>query len=226
MDIDSPAWSHLLIDGAAALGVGLRPEHARLFARHAAELLKWNAVTNLTSIIRPEAIARNHFLDSLAAARFLAPGDALLDVGSGGGFPGVPLHVAVDGLQTVLLDAVRKKVSFLRHLVRELGLTGIEARHQRVEEIGGRATCRRSFDVVTSRAFSAPEALVSAVWPLLRPGGRVVLFRGLACAAEMDASRYVAATAEREGSITVERVGYSLPGLTHARSLLIVRAAS
>ncbi len=227
MDIGSPEWEHLLIDGAVALGVELRPDHTRLFARHATELLKWNAVTNLTAIIQPESIARNHFLDALAPAPFIAPGSDLLDVGSGGGFPGLPLHIAIEGLRTTLIDAVRKKVSFLRYLLREMALSGIEARHLRVEELGEVSAGRgRSYDVITSRAFSAVAPFVRTVWPLVRPGGRVIALKGQICAAEMDALEEVCASGALGGGITLERVGYSIPGLKSERTLVIVKRGS
>jgi 16S rRNA (guanine527-N7)-methyltransferase len=223
MDIGSPEWSRLLIEGAAVLGVDLGPDHTRLFARHASELLKWNAVTNLTAITRPEAVALNHFLDSLAPARLVAPGSNLLDVGAGGGFPGLPLHIAVGGLRTILVDAVRKKVSFLRHVIRELALSGIDARHLRVEELSRRADYRQVFDVVTSRAFSALAPFVSAVWPLVRPGGQLIMLKGEVSAGEMQAFRGLASRGGRGEGLTLERITYSLPGLKHERSLLVVR---
>lgn len=222
MDIGSPEWTRLIVDGAAALGVALRPDHVRLFARHAAELLKWNAVTNLTAVTRPEEMARNHFLDSLAPARLIAPGSSLLDVGSGGGFPGLPLHIAVDGLQTTLIDASRKKVSFLRHVVRTLALSGIAAEQQRIEEFARKAAGRRPFDVITSRAFSEVAPFVRAAWPLLRPEGRVIALKGDIPAAEMDGLQAVAASGELGEGIVLERVAYMLPGLRRERTLLIV----
>jgi 16S rRNA (guanine527-N7)-methyltransferase len=221
MDIGSPEWTGLIVEGAAVLGVALRPEHARLFARHATMLLKWNTVTNLTAVARPEDVARNHFLDSLAPARLIAPGSRMLDVGSGGGFPGVPLHIAVEGLQTTLIDAARKKVSFLRHALREMALSGIVARHQRVEELG-RSGGRGSFDVVTSRAFAALAPFVRAAWPLRHPEGRVIAFKGDISAAEMDALREVVASGELGEGIVLEQVAYALPGLKRERNLLIV----
>ena len=227
MDIGSPQWEHLLIDGAANLGVNLRPDHTRLFARHAAELLRWNAVTNLTAITQPEGIARNHFLDALAPAPFIASGSDLLDVGSGGGFPGLPLHVAIEGLRTTLIDAVRKKVSFLRYLLRELALTGIEARHLRVEELHASGTDhRQAYDVITSRAFSAVAPFVRTVWPLVRPNGRVIALKGQISASEMDALEAVRASGAIGAGITIERVGYSIPGLKSERTLVIVRRGS
>lgn len=227
MDIGSPEWEHLLIDGAATLGVKLRPDHTRLFARHAVELLRWNAVTNLTAITQPEGIARNHFLDALAPAPFIAPGSDLLDVGSGGGFPGLPLHMAIEGLRTTLIDAVRKKVSFLRYLLRELALTGIEARHLRVEELRAPGTDhRQTYDVITSRAFSAVAPFVRTVWPLVRPDGRVIALKGQISASEMDALEAVRASGGIGADITIERVGYSIPGLKSERTLVIVRRGS
>lgn len=222
MDIGSPEWSHLIIDGAASLGVGLQPDHTRLFARHAAELLKWNAVTNLTAITRPEDIARHHFLDSLAPVRLIAPGSELLDVGSGGGFPGIPLHVVIDGLRTTLIDASRKKVSFLRHVLRAMALPGIEALHIRIEEIARNSAAPRSYDVITSRAVSALSPFIRAAWPLLRPKGRVIALKGHISAAEMNALRDTLAGGELGGDILLEPVGYSLPGVKNERTLLVV----
>lgn len=225
MEIGSPEWDHLLVDGAAPLGVALQPWHTRLFARHAVELLKWNAVVNLTAITQPEGIALNHFLDSLAAARFIAPGSGLLDVGSGGGFPGLPLHIAIGGLQTTLVDAVRKKVNFLRHVMREMALSGIEARHLRVEELSRQAGGQRRYDVITSRAFSASAPFVRAVWPLLRPRGRVIALKGHVSPAETSALRKLLDSGEIGEGSTLEQIRYSLPGLRHERTLLIVGRA-
>lgn len=224
MEIGSPEWEHLLVDGAAALGVNLEPNHARLFARHAAALLKWNAVTNLTAITQPERIARNHFLDSLAPVPFIAPGSDLLDVGSGAGFPGLPLHMVVDGLRTTLIDAVRKKVTFLRFLLRELALAGIDARHLRVEELSESSSgWGQAYDVITSRAFSAVAPFVRTVWPLVRPGGRVIALKGQIAASEMEALEGVRASGAIGSGSTIEQVGYSIPGLKRARTLLIVQ---
>jgi 16S rRNA (guanine527-N7)-methyltransferase len=226
MEIDSPEWAHLIIDGAKALGLEVRPEHTRLFARHATELLKWNAVTNLTAITQPEAMALNHYLDSLAPAGLIAPGSALLDVGSGGGFPGLPLHVVIDRLQTTLIDAARKKVSFLRHVLRQMALPGIEARHLRVEDLGREAGGRRAYDVIASRAVSALAPFVRTVWPLLRPNGRVLALKGTISPAEMLALRDLVASGDLGDGVTLDPIGYSLPGLKSGRIILRVSRAA
>lgn len=222
MDIGSPEWSQLIIDGAAGWGVTLRPDHLRLFVRHARELVKWNAVTNLTAITEPEDIARNHFLDSLAPAGLIAPGVKLLDVGSGGGFPGLPLHIFVPGLHTTLLDAARKKVNFLRHVVRELGLNDIEAVHIRVEGLARQPGRALHYDVIVSRAFSAVAPFVRTALPLLKPNGRLVAFRGAISPAEMEDLREAAGGGIFGEVLSLDIQRYAIAGLKSERALLIM----
>jgi 16S rRNA (guanine527-N7)-methyltransferase len=222
MEIGSAEWSQLIIDGAASWGVVLRPDHLRLFACHALELVKWNAVTNLTAITQAEGIARNHFLDSLAAAGLVAPGSHLLDVGSGGGFPGLPLHIFVPGLHTTLLDATRKKVSFLRHVARALDLKDIEAVHARVEELTRQPGRARHYDVIVSRAFSAMDPFVRATLPLLKPNGRLVAFRGAISRAELQDLREAAGGGAFGEALSLEVQRYAMAGLKGERGLLVI----
>jgi 16S rRNA (guanine527-N7)-methyltransferase len=222
MKIGSAEWSRLITDGAAAWGVALRPEHLGLFARHAEQLLKWNAVTNLTAITGPEDIARNHFLDSLAPAGLVAPGSDLLDVGTGGGFPGLPLHIVIPGLRTTLLDAARKKVSFLRHAVRELGLEGIECVHARLEELARQPGRALRYDAIVSRAFSALPPFVSAALPLLKPHGRLVALKGRVSPAELKDMRHAAGSGSLGALLSLDLQPYVLPGLKSERTLLIL----
>jgi 16S rRNA (guanine527-N7)-methyltransferase len=224
MEIGSPEWFGLIRDGAATLGVCLTQKHAQCFARHARLLLEWNRVTNLTSITRPREIALNHFLDSLAAAGMVPAGAHLLDVGSGGGFPGLPLHVVVPGLSTTLVDASRKKVSFLRQVIRQLGLEGIRAVHARVEDLAGRGRPPQLYDVVVSRAFSALAGFAGVALPLLKPKGRLIAFKGEISEAEVAA---LASSADTDAGLgwAVEERGYVIPGLKRRRSLVVVRRA-
>jgi len=222
MEIGSADWSRLIIDGAASWGIALEMDHVRLFARHAEELLKWNAVTNLTAITDPADIARNHFLDSLAPAGLVAPGSYLLDVGSGGGFPGLPLHILVPGVRTTLLDAVRKKVSFLRHVVRVLDLKRIEAVHARVEQLACQPGHARRYDVIFSRAFSAVPPFVKAVLPLLKPRGRVVALKGRVSPAELEELRNTAAGESLGAVLSLDLQRYTLPGLQSERTLVVL----
>lgn len=222
MIIGSPEWSQLIIDGAASWGVALRQEHLRLFAGHARELVKWNAVTNITAITQPEDIARNHFLDSLAAAGLVASGSSLLDVGSGGGFPGLPLHIIIPGLHTTLLDAARKKVSFLRHVARALDLKDIEAVHARVEELALRPGRALRYDAIVSRALSALAPFVRAALPLLKPHGRMVVFKGAVPPAELKELQDATGGGAFGAVLSLEVRRYAIAGLKSDRVLLVI----
>jgi len=222
MKIGSAEWSRLIIDGAASWGVALGMDHVGLFARYAEELLKWNAVTNLTAITDPEDIARNHFLDSLAPAGLVAPGSDLLDVGTGGGFPGLPLHILIPGSRTTLLDAARKKVSFLRHVVRVLELRRVEAVHARMEQLAGQPGHARRYDVIFSRAFSAVPPFVQAVLPMLKPRGRLVALKGRVLPAELEELRNMAGGGSVGAVLSLDLQRYALPGLKSERTLVVL----
>jgi 16S rRNA (guanine527-N7)-methyltransferase len=222
MEIGSEEWGRLVRAGAGSLGVEVEAVHLERFARHAAELLNWNSVTNLTAITRPDEVALNHFADSLACARLVPPKAAVLDVGSGGGFPGLPLHVVLPDLKTRLVDASRKKVSFLRHVIRVLDLKGIEACHSRIEDLGARGG-GPGYQVIVSRAYSALAVFVRQALPLLEPDGKIIAYKVQIAPAEMRELLALAETGGCGGRLAVEERRYTLPGLRMERVLLIVR---
>jgi 16S rRNA (guanine527-N7)-methyltransferase len=224
MEIGSPEWSRLIIAGAALGGLDLGADQVDLFARHAQELLRWNAVTNLTAITDAEAIARDHFLDSLAPAGLIARGSDLLDVGTGGGFPGLPLHIVIPDLRTTLLEAVRKKASFLRHVVRKLGLKRIQVVHARVEDLARQPEHARRYDVILSRAVGALPMLVRAILPMLKARGRLIALRGGGSRAEIEDLRSAAdGGPEFAGArLSFDLKQYTLTGLKNQRILVVV----
>jgi len=178
MQIGSKVWSDLIIEGAAAFGIELNNDQTRRFAIHATELLVWNQKINLTAITDPIAVAVKHFLDSLTAARFLRPGATLLDIGSGGGFPGLPLKILMPSLSVTLIDASRKKVNFLKHVIRTLKLDNIEALHIRAEDLAGDPLYRNQFHVIVSRAISSLKLIHRLALPLLADEGVILALKG------------------------------------------------
>jgi 16S rRNA (guanine527-N7)-methyltransferase len=178
MQIGSKEWSDLIIEGAAAFGIELNNDQTRRFAIHATELLVWNQKINLTAITDPMAVAVKHFLDSLTAARFLRPGATLLDIGSGGGFPGLPLKILMPSLSVTLIDASRKKVNFLKHVIRTLKLDNIEALHIRAEDLAGDPLYRNQFHVIVSRAISSLKLIHRLALPLLADEGVILALKG------------------------------------------------
>ena len=154
-------WRHTLSEGAAAVGVPLGKAELDLFALYHRELLLWNRRINLVSEQTSREIVVRHFVDSLTPAPWIERPDGLLiDLGSGGGFPGIPLRIALPRLQLTLVESSRKKTSFLAHIVRTLRLDNVTIIRERVEALIGEPACAGSFDTVLSRAaFKLPELL-------------------------------------------------------------------
>jgi 16S rRNA (guanine527-N7)-methyltransferase len=218
MEIGSDEWSQLLITGARAFGLELTEAHTRVFAGHATELIAWNRVTNLTTVTAPRPMALTHYLDSLAPAGFIPANSVLLDIGSGGGFPGIPLHIALTGLRTTLIEASRKKASFLRHAIRALRLEGIEALHTRAEGLAGRGR----YEVIVSRALSAIEPFIRMAVPLLGAHGRIIALKGGVPAQEVEALRIAAESGRFGAAFALYRHSYTIPGRASERSILVL----
>ncbi|MCB2149620.1 MAG: 16S rRNA (guanine(527)-N(7))-methyltransferase RsmG [Deltaproteobacteria bacterium] len=178
MEIDSEKWRQTVIAGALAFGLAVTGRQARTMGRHALELLQWNRVTNLTTITDPLDVAIKHYVDALAAAPWIGDGLRVLDAGSGGGFPGIPLNIARPDLAVTLVDSVRKKISFLKHAIRSLGLKGIEAVHGRLEDLCLQPEYQRKYDRVVCRAFSSLEDFAQIALPFLSQGGSLLAMKG------------------------------------------------
>lgn len=180
-----------LREQAAALGVSLSPETAERFDLYAARLVETNRQMNLTAITDPEGILVKHFLDSLTLAPLLAeqPGESLslIDVGTGAGFPGVPLALVCPGLRLTLLDALQKRLTFLDGLCRELAVP-VTLIHARAEEAGRRPALREQFDIAAARAVAFLPVLCEYLLPLVRPGGRMIAMKGPDGEAELEAA--------------------------------------
>ena len=189
MEIGSAEWQQLIIDGAQSFEINIDQNKTEQFTVHAAELIKWNRKINLTAITRPKDVALKHFLDSSIPSLLIAPGAKILDIGSGGGFPGIPLKILMPSLSVMMIDASRKKVSFLKHVIRTLKLENIEARHERAEELAKKQIAANSFDVIISRALTSLQHLVLMAAPLLAKDGVIVAMKGAKPFQEIEAAR-------------------------------------
>ncbi len=220
----------MIIDGAGDLGLSIGKDTAKQFAVHGAELVRWTEKTNLTSITDPREVAIKHFLDSIAPIPYIPPGSTLLDIGSGGGFPGIPLKVVLSDLSVTLIDAVHKKVSFLNHIIRKLGLDRIHAQHVRAESLAVRSGDIPAFDVIICRALSDIDTFVSWASPLLERKGRIIAMRGKTVEADIEAvdSHILKKGPKPDGNapaFTLDVQRYCLPFLGSERSLLIMDRA-
>lgn len=189
MDIGSREWQNFIIDGAQQLSIEIDEPICAAFATHAAELLHWNRKINLTAITDPRDIAIRHFLDSLAPAKFIPDRVRLLDIGSGAGFPGIPLKIVKSSVSVLLIDGTRKKINFLKHVIRSLGLDQSRARHIRAEDLAQHAEFAHTFDVIISRALSDLTSFVKMAAPLLARHGMIMAMKGQIAQKELETLR-------------------------------------
>ena len=182
---DRAALAHTLTDGARALSIGLDDAQIGRLLDYVALLAKWNAVYNLTAVRDPAQMITHHLLDSLAACPAFAAADNVLDVGAGGGLPGMVLAIwaqrARPQMRVSMIETVHKKTAFLTQAKAELGLDNVAVHTARVEQL----QAPRKFDVITSRAFAELADFVNWSSHLLQDGGCFIALKGVVPHAEI-----------------------------------------
>lgn len=151
-------------------------------------LVEWNEKMNLTGITERDKVYEKHFYDSLLLAAHVNMEDVvtMADIGSGAGFPGIPLHILFPHVQLTIVDSLNKRIQFLNHLVQELGLTGVECLHGRAEEVARKPQYRDQFDLVTARAVARLNVLNEFCLPFVKTGGLFAAMKGTNPAEEID----------------------------------------
>lgn len=183
-------FKYTMSEGAREMGLELTAEQLKAFICYKDLLLAWNEKMNLTAIVEEQQVAVKHFLDSLALLGKLdvKVHRRMLDVGTGAGFPGIPVKVCCPWINVVLLDSLKKRVLFLEEVIRQLELTGIEAVHGRAEEKGRDGDFREVFDLVVARAVANLGVLAEYCLPFVKRDGLFVAFKGPEVAEELEAS--------------------------------------
>ncbi len=219
------------MNGAETFGIDISQDKADQFVIHAGELIRWNKKINITAITNPLEVAVKHYLDSIAPANIILPGASMLDIGSGGGFPGIVLKILIPSLSVTLIDASRKRVNFLKHVIRTLKLKNIEARHIRSDELAGDPAIANSFDVIICRALCSLDAFVLMALPLLAKNGILIALKGLLTLEEIESAslliaKYYAILPDtlRGGPASAPALyleNYTLPYLGLKRSIVV-----
>ena len=156
------------------LGVRFSVEQIEQFYKYMNLLIEWNEKMNLTAITEPKEIILKHFIDSITILKYIDDNSKLVDVGTGAGFPGVPLSIMNPTLKITLVDSLNKRLIFLQEVVKELNLKNIEIVHARAEEFGQNKNYREKFDIATSRAVANLATLSEYLVPLVKIGGKII----------------------------------------------------
>ena len=160
------------------LSIMFNEEQYKKFYKYMNLLLEWNEKINLTAITNKEDIILKHFIDSLTISKYIDKNSKLIDVGTGAGFPGIPIKIYRDDLEITLLDSLNKRVNFLNEVIKELKLENIVAIHGRAEEIGRNKKYREYFDVATSRAVANLSTLSEYLVPFVKEDGIIISMKG------------------------------------------------
>lgn len=169
----------LLKTGASELGIDLTARQLNQFSAFLVLLQEWNTRMNLTAITEPSDIVVKHFLNALTllAAEPIEKGARVIDVGTGAGVPGIPLAIARPDVSCTLMDSLQKRIGFLEHVVRELGLTNVTAVHARAEELGHDKAHREQYDVAVARSVARLPVLAEYCVPFVKVGGRCIAYK-------------------------------------------------
>lgn len=149
-------------------------------------LIKWNEKINLTAITEPDDIILKHFIDSITINCFIEKNSKIIDVGTGAGFPGVPIKVIRDDVEMVLMDSLNKRILFLEEVINDLKLEKIVAIHNRAEDMGKNKEYRQEFDYATSRAVAPLNYLLEYMIPFIKVGGYCICMKGCNIEEELD----------------------------------------
>lgn len=201
--------------------ISLGKRECSLFRLYHDEIIFWNKKMSLVSVKTPQDLPVKHFIDSLAVMPFIdKTADSLLDIGSGAGFPGIPIKIAMNNLSITLVDASRKKTSFLKHVIRKLSLNDASVVNGRIETLADHENYRGAFDIVISRAsFKLPRFLEIAA-SFVNSTGTLVAMKGPNLKEEKDASESIA---EKLGIYLFESHSVTLPLTGNKRYILLFR---
>lgn len=183
-------------------------------------LIEKNKVMNLTGITEPKEIILKHFIDSLTILKYIEKDKTVIDVGTGAGFPGIPLKISEDSLRMVLLDSLNKRINFLNEVIENNKLTNIETIHGRAEDLGKNEKYREKFDVATSRAVAPLNILLEYMMPFVKIGGICICMKGNNCDEEIENSK----NAIKILGGKIEKIEkFELPDSDNNRTIIIIK---
>lgn len=183
-------------------------------------LIEKNKVMNLTGITEPKEVILKHFIDSLTILKYINENDSVIDVGTGAGFPGIPLKIAKESLEITLLDSLNKRINFLNEVIENINLDKIKTIHGRAEDFGQNAEYREKYDVAVSRAVAPLNILLEYMLPFVTTGGKCICMKGSNCDEEIENAKNAI---EILGGKIEKIEKFNLPNSDNNRTIFIIK---
>ena len=202
------------------LNLTLTEEQIEKFYNYMNLLIEWNKKINLTAIVEPKDIILKHFIDSLTIEKYIKKGENIIDVGTGAGFPGIPLKIAREDLKITLADSLNKRINFLNEVINKLDLKNIETIHTRAEELGKNKKYREKFDIATSRAVANMSTLSEYLIPFIKVKGRCICMKSSDIDTELENAKKAINIL---GCEIESKDKFNLPNSDLGRSVIILR---
>ena len=200
--------------------IKINDEQIKSFEKYMNLLLEWNEKINLTAITQPEEIKLKHFVDSLTVLKYINDDDKVIDIGTGAGFPGIPLKIMNKNTKITLLDSLNKRINFLNIVIEKLDLSNIQAIHGRAEEIARNKLYREKYDVAVSRAVANLSTLTEYMLPFVKIGGKCICMKGANVNEELERAQ----NAIKELGGEIEKIdNFFLSDNDNERNIIIIK---
>ena len=200
--------------------IKINDEQIKKFMNYMNLLLEWNEKINLTAITQPEEVKLKHFVDSLTVLKYINDDDKVIDIGTGAGFPGIPLKIMKENTKITLLDSLNKRINFLNIVIETLNLRNIQAIHGRAEEIARNKLYREKYDVAISRAVANLSTLTEYMLPFVKVGGKCICMKGANVNEELERAQ----NAIKELGGEIERVdNFYLSDNDNERNIIVIK---
>ena len=213
-------FKKLFLELANKININLTENQIEKFYKYMKLLLEWNEKINLTAITDENEIVLKHFVDSLTSLKYIKENDNIIDVGTGAGFPGIPIAIMMPNTKITLLDSLNKRINFLNEVIKELNLKNVETIHSRSEDCGKDILYREKYDISIARAVANLSTLSEYLLPFVKIDGKMICMKGSEVEEELNNSKY--AIKELGGEISLQDE-FCLPDTDIKRNIIVIK---
>jgi len=218
--MDNKEFVEELINKSQKIGINISEEEANKFYNYMNLLLEWNEKINLTAITAPNEVILKHFVDSITINKYIEDKNTIMDIGTGAGFPGIPLKIINKDKKFILVDSLNKRINFLNEVSEKLNLENIECIHSRAEELAVNINYREKSDIVTSRAVARLATLLEYMFPFVKVGGKCICMKGANIKEELEEAKKAI---EVLGGEIEEVEKFYLPDTDMERNIVVIK---